>query len=93
MTEETIFLTALEQATPADRAAYLDAACAGDPALRQRVEALLRSQADPDSFLDRPAVARLSPRRDEPGPTADFPAGGKGAPPSEEIKTIGSATR
>jgi hypothetical protein len=58
MTEETIFLAALERANPAEQAAYLDAACAGDPALRQRVEALLRSHADPDSFLDRPALAR-----------------------------------
>jgi serine/threonine protein kinase len=74
MTEETIFLTALEKATPADRVAFLDAACAGDPALRERVEALLRSHADPDSFLDRPALVRQAAAQDEPNRTTDLPA-------------------
>src|SRR5437870_1827915 len=37
MSEETIFANALEKTGPDERAAYLDAACAGDPALRQRV--------------------------------------------------------
>jgi tRNA A-37 threonylcarbamoyl transferase component Bud32 len=74
VTEETIFLAALEQATPADRAAYLDAACAGDPALRERVEALLRSHADPDSFLDRPAIARQAEAKAESQCTTDLPA-------------------
>jgi serine/threonine protein kinase len=74
MTEETIFLAALEQATPAARAAYLDVACAGDPALRERVEALLRSRADPDSFLDRPAAERQAQREGEPNRTTDLPA-------------------
>jgi hypothetical protein len=41
-----IFLDALDRA-PADRAAYLDEACGGDAALRQRVEALLRAHDDP----------------------------------------------
>ena len=61
MTEETIFLTALEKKDSTERIAYLDEACAGDPDLRDRVEALLRSHADPDSFLDRPAAARQTP--------------------------------
>jgi hypothetical protein len=75
MNEETIFLTALEKASPTERAAYLDAACAGDAALRARVEALLRSQADPDSFLDRPAVARQAERTtDVSADPADEPA-------------------
>ncbi len=46
-----IFLTASERSTPADRAAYLDEACAGDAALRQRVEALLRAHDEPGAFL------------------------------------------
>src|SRR5580704_11093817 len=44
---KAIFLAAAEQATPADRAAYLGAACAGNPAVRQRVEALLRAHDQP----------------------------------------------
>src|SRR5215471_16119731 len=35
-----------------DRAAYLDEACAGDAALRQRVEELLRASADAEEFLN-----------------------------------------
>lgn len=56
MTEETVFLAALEAKDPAERAAYLDQACAGDAALRRRVEALLRSHQAPDNVLNAPAV-------------------------------------
>ena len=41
MTEETIFEAVLDKSTPAERSAYLDEVCAGDAALRQRVEGLL----------------------------------------------------
>src|SRR6266568_297475 len=66
-----IFLAAVER--PADeRAAFLDAACAGDTELRRRVEALLRAHDEPGSLLDRPAAdpdATLPPRPG--GPTAE----------------------
>ena len=41
---------------PSERAAYLDRACAGDPALRHRIDALLRdSEGDvPNDFLQLP---------------------------------------
>ena len=53
-----IFLDALDRA-PADRAAYLDAACDDDTALRQRVEAVLRANDEPGAFLSeaKPGVA------------------------------------
>src|SRR5437773_12419316 len=57
MTEETLFAAALEKATPAERAAFLDDACAGDAALRRRVEALLQSH-EQANFLQAPAVVR-----------------------------------
>ena len=38
MNERAIFIEALDRDTPGDRAAYLDEACDGDPALRERVE-------------------------------------------------------
>ena len=41
---ESLFVAALQK-PPIDRAVYLDQACADDPALRDRVEALLRAQA------------------------------------------------
>ena len=42
MTEETIFAAALEKGTKAERDAFLEEACAGDAALRRRVEALFK---------------------------------------------------
>src|SRR5262245_22403901 len=45
---KSIFLVAAEK-PPADRPAFLDAACGGDAAVRQRIEALLRAHADPDT--------------------------------------------
>src|SRR5262249_28071535 len=45
--------------SPEERAAYLDQACAGDPALRASVEALLRANVGASGFLDQAA----------PGPT------------------------
>jgi hypothetical protein len=45
-TLEEIFVAAVEKA-PADRAAYLDAACGSDAELRAQVEALLRSHERP----------------------------------------------
>jgi hypothetical protein len=56
MSERDVFTAAREIADPAARSAYLDAACAGSPALRERVEALLRAHDRPDSLLDAPAV-------------------------------------
>src|SRR4051794_1485251 len=59
MGEREIFTEALERATPAERAAFLDAACAGDPALRARVDALLRSHDGAGEFLKGSAPERL----------------------------------
>ena len=51
---------------PKDRAAYLDAACGDDAALRQRVEQLIEAQAEIGSFLEAPAAGRPSPTIDQP---------------------------
>src|SRR5262249_6050616 len=59
-----IFLAALEKATPADRAAYLDEACAGDAELRRRVEALLCAHDQTDPLLDQPAARHLAAEDD-----------------------------
>jgi hypothetical protein len=60
MTEETIFAAALERNSPAERAAYLDEACAGDAPLRQQVEELLRAHAAAGNFLAVPAPAQVA---------------------------------
>jgi WD40 repeat protein len=41
LSERSIFLAAIDRESPAERAAYLDQACGGDPRLRTAVEALL----------------------------------------------------
>src|SRR3989475_4919735 len=74
MQEQTIFVEALEKANPADRVAFLDQACGGDTALRQRVERLLERHQQAGSFLEAPAYGV--------GPTVDLP------PPSERPGTI-----
>ena len=58
MLEEELFQAALSQ-PPAERAAFLDRACSGDPSLRAAVEARLAVEADPASALspDRTQVA------------------------------------
>src|SRR5262245_37572896 len=62
MNERTIFIEALERPTLAQRSAFLDTACAGEPALRERVEALLRSHEQAGDFLGKPAPERLAER-------------------------------
>src|SRR6516225_11446423 len=44
-----------------ERPAYLDQTCAGDPALRQRVEELLRAGEDAEGFLQEPAPGARRP--------------------------------
>jgi len=57
-----IFNEALERDSFADRAVYLDRACAGDPALRARVEGLLSAARR----FTAVTVARDPPRRAHP---------------------------
>jgi serine/threonine protein kinase len=65
MKEELIFHEALALCLPEERAAYLDRACAGDRALRQSIESLLKANEGAGGFLSRPAPA-LRARPDQP---------------------------
>src|SRR6266446_4535222 len=49
--EETLFDAARQLPDPQARTAYLDAACAGNPKLRQRIEDLLKAGLQADQFL------------------------------------------
>src|SRR4051794_30128471 len=60
MTEQSVFLAALEDDDPAERSAYLDRACVGEPAVRAQVEQLLTAHEQPGSFLGCPAAERLA---------------------------------
>src|SRR5262249_5003468 len=55
MSERDIFDAALAIDDPAQRAAYLDRACAGQPGLREHLDALLSMDAQVRSFLEAPA--------------------------------------
>ena len=56
MNEREIFLAALEADSPEDRAAYVERACAGNPALKARLDALLAFHEREDSFLGAPCL-------------------------------------
>ncbi len=60
MSEQTIFLAALEITDPAERNAYIDSACAGNAVLRQQILALLAAHERSGAFLDVPAVAQIN---------------------------------
>jgi serine/threonine protein kinase len=55
MTERSIFLEALDIPDPTERAAFLERACAGNPDLRRKVEALLAAHTEAGGFLEAPA--------------------------------------
>jgi tRNA A-37 threonylcarbamoyl transferase component Bud32 len=74
MNEETLFHLAREK-PPAERATFLEQACAGDAALRRRVEVLLLAHDEPGSFLDRPEPAEAARQATGEHP-ADGPAPG-----------------
>ena len=56
---------------PSQRASFLDEACAGDHAIRQKVEALLAADREADDFLERPAIEAGTSLTTEP-PTASL---------------------
>jgi serine/threonine protein kinase len=68
---QAIFLAAIEQHAPEEWPGFLDEACAQEPALRGRVERLLRAQAQLGSFHENvapdPAATRGEPLREGPG--------------------------
>ncbi len=73
--ESQVFAQVLKRATPAERAAYLDEVCAGNPQLRAGVEALLQAHASDPGFLEQPAdwlgatvdEVPAEPRPEQPG--------------------------
>jgi hypothetical protein len=71
VTDESVFAAALAIGSPADRAAFLDRACAGAPARRAELESLLAAHAAPNP-LDRPpaALVRTGAYAADDGPPA-----------------------
>jgi serine/threonine protein kinase/formylglycine-generating enzyme required for sulfatase activity len=101
MSESEIFMALLDLPDAAARAAYLDRACDGDPALRTKVEALFRSHETAGTFLGDPAVAPCDPTEAETQTSGDAtqhadhmnPEGGLSFPattsPSDSLGRIG----
>jgi serine/threonine protein kinase len=57
---ESIFVAALQRPSAAERAAYLEAACGGDAALRSEIERLLAAHPRAVDFLEQPAAAAFA---------------------------------
>ncbi len=64
MTERAIFEAAIEITNTVKREAFLNEACAGDAALRERLDVLLASHGKASQFLSVPAVDQIQPSRD-----------------------------
>lgn len=77
---ETVFLSALEKATPQERAVFLDEACKGDAELRGRVERLLAAHPKAGDFLEKPAAAPVATGEFTPRPEAGHSEDGAAAP-------------
>jgi serine/threonine protein kinase len=58
---KAVFLEALENPSPDDMASYLDEACAGDDALRRRVEELLQAHREAGNFLGPDSIQTAAP--------------------------------
>jgi hypothetical protein len=54
MNERDLFIGALQRPEPTQREAYLEQECAGDAALRRRVEVLLGAHAEAGGILKAP---------------------------------------
>src|SRR5262245_17605234 len=94
MTERTLFLEALEIADPAARAAYLDAACAGNADLRRGVDALLEAHGRDGSFLNVPAVEQVG-AQPAVAATAELPQGDAPgvAAPADDLSFLATSSR
>jgi serine/threonine protein kinase/Flp pilus assembly protein TadD len=78
-TPRTIFLEALENVAPEERQQFIEAACADDEALRERVFRLLAAHDKPGPFMAQPAAQRLVEQDDRKqafdSPTFDLAIG------------------
>jgi serine/threonine protein kinase/gas vesicle protein len=87
MTEETLFHEALAK-PPAERPAFLEKACAGQPELRAAVEALLAAHEDSGSLLDRPPADLGSNGDPEPAPARPGGTGEYTPQPAEDVSLV-----
>ncbi|HZU36681.1 MAG TPA: hypothetical protein VFA18_12260 [Gemmataceae bacterium] len=84
MSERDLFIAALQKTDTTERSSYLDQACAGDTALRQRLELLLQAHAQAGGFLEAPLAVVSGTGAYEPQQKQESPAAEAVAPPSSE---------
>ena len=86
---EDIFFAALQRATPAEQSAYLDEACAGQPALRAEVERLLAAHTRAGGFLESGADGHVGrPDADRQSVTTDLPNPNLGSVVAKKYKLL-----
>jgi tetratricopeptide (TPR) repeat protein len=90
MTEETLFHEALAK-PPAERAAFLDAACAGQPELRASVGALLAAHEASAGPFDRPAAALGQTAASDPEAAGPSATGARTPQPAQGLPGAGTA--
>jgi len=78
-----LFLQAIELPAPERRLAFLDEACAGDPALRVEVEQLLKAHDEAGNFLRSPLLGKEPTLDGAPESDKDLPCKDLGLAPDE----------
>src|SRR5579871_3210756 len=87
---ESIFAAVLDKDSAVERIAYLEEACAGNPDLRQRVEALLKADQNAGSFLENPVLNAGTDELDQAA-SPDRITTDDGAADPSKAPTIGDA--
>ena len=91
----TVFSEALERSDPADRAAFLDGVCRGNPELRRLVEELLAAHAGAGRFLEPGTAVAARPEPAAAVPHIEAASAERPARPevaTDEYRADGSAT-
>src|SRR5262245_46489113 len=88
MTERAIVAAAKAQTDLAARAAFLDQTCSGDPALRERVERLLRAEVAREALREVPTIS--SPNEDDGATQGISPESAVASPAAGEVTLEGS---
>jgi serine/threonine protein kinase/tetratricopeptide (TPR) repeat protein len=89
MNEESLFQEALSR-SPAERAAFLEQACAGRPELRAAVAALLAAHERSGNVLDQPPVAVGNPMAPQPDPVRPRDTGEYTPDPAAQSSPVGT---
>jgi hypothetical protein len=91
--EEALFEAARNLSSPPARNTFLDQACAQDPELRKRIDALLKAEGEAEEFFNDALKFRNSPFETPAEPAEKKPCGTSEAPDAEFSFAEGLGTR